>query len=275
MRVVRGFAVGLLALAGCLQNQTVVKLNPDGSGTIEETTLMSDQVIEMMAGFANAAADPDAPAPAAPEMFKESDAKEKAEKMGEGVTFVSMEKIKADGFQGMKAVYAFTDITKVRLSTSPSAPSSMGPQPAGNESEPMEVKFQKGSGSSTLTIVLKRKGDEAKEVPADAKAEAEKALEENAADETQLAQMQQMLKGMKFGLAVEVGKVVKTNSPYVDGGRVTVFEIDFEKVLKDPAKLKLLAKKQPKTLEETREILAGIEGIKFPAEQELTIEFSK
>ena len=30
------------ALAGCLQSHTVVKLNPDGSGTVEETVLMSD-----------------------------------------------------------------------------------------------------------------------------------------------------------------------------------------------------------------------------------------
>ncbi len=275
MRAVRGFAVGLLALAGCLQNQTVVKLNPDGSGTIEETTLMSDQIITMMAGFAQAAADPNGKPAPAPELFKESDAKEKAEKMGEGVTFVSMEKVKTDGFQGMKAVYAFTDITKVKLSTTPSAPSSMGPQPTENAAEPMEVKFQKGSGTSTFTIVLKRKEEAAKAVTDEQKAEAAKALEENTADEGQLAQMQQMLKGMKFSLAVEVGKVVKTNSAYVDGGRVTVFEIDFEGVLKNPAKLKELAKAQPKTLEESRAVLAGIEGIKFPAEQELTIEFSK
>jgi hypothetical protein len=49
-------AVVLLMLAGCFQTSTVVRVNPDGSGTVEETMLLSKkmvaQMIEMVKGFA-------------------------------------------------------------------------------------------------------------------------------------------------------------------------------------------------------------------------------
>ena len=47
--------VVLFLLAGCFQVSTVVRVNPDGSGTVVETMLLSKKMIarmnEMMQGF--------------------------------------------------------------------------------------------------------------------------------------------------------------------------------------------------------------------------------
>lgn len=77
------WALGLLAalaLPSCLQNETTVTLNKDGSGTVVEETFLGAKMLEMMTQFAQ----PGAPDPVA-EMFSEDKAKAKIAKMGEGV----------------------------------------------------------------------------------------------------------------------------------------------------------------------------------------------
>ena len=50
--------------------------------------------------------------------------------------------------------------------------------------------------------------------------------------------MQQMFKDMKISLAVEVaGRIVETNAEYRDGSRVTLMEMDFNKVLAEPGEV--------------------------------------
>jgi len=39
----------VLSLAGCLQVDTLIKVKPDGSGTIEETFMMRKDIVEMRA----------------------------------------------------------------------------------------------------------------------------------------------------------------------------------------------------------------------------------
>ena len=42
--------VAALSLAGCMEIETVVRVNPDGSGTITERLVMSNEIVEMMSG---------------------------------------------------------------------------------------------------------------------------------------------------------------------------------------------------------------------------------
>ncbi len=56
------------------------------------------------------------------------------------------------------------------------------------------------------------------------------------ADKAQAAQALAMMKMMMRGLYVDValnvdGRVIKTNAPYVEGSRVTLMQIDFDKLL--------------------------------------------
>ena len=45
--------ISIVFFSGCLQVNTNIKVNPDGSGTIEETVMMSNEVIKMFKQFAS------------------------------------------------------------------------------------------------------------------------------------------------------------------------------------------------------------------------------
>ena len=75
-------------------------------------------------------------------------------------------------------------------------------------------------------------------------------------------------------LAVEVaGAITETNAEYRDGARVTLMEVDMNKLLADPAKFKELAKASPQTLQEAKALLKGIDGVKVEAAPEVRIKF--
>ena len=80
-----------LAATGCIASTTLVKVNADGSGTIEQTVSMkaaaAAQLKAMMAGVGPPG---DAASDAKPaELFSENDMRDVAPRLGDGVTFVS------------------------------------------------------------------------------------------------------------------------------------------------------------------------------------------
>ena len=79
--------VAIFFLAGCFQVSTVVRVNPDGSGTVVETMLLSKKMIakmnEMMQGFAGESGAKPEPI----DMFEPAKLKAQAAGMGEGVTY--------------------------------------------------------------------------------------------------------------------------------------------------------------------------------------------
>ena len=274
MKMLRFLLVAVLStlgLTGCLQIEKVVKLKPDGSGTIEETVVMSKasiaQMEQMAAGFGGLG-DKKADKPAKGfEVMDEKKLKAAAAGMGEGVTFVSAKKIDNENGSGFTAVYAFTDISKVKLDQNPGesmpTPDGMkaGPGPE-QKKEPVTFKFTKGSPAE---LVLKMPQPDFKKEP--------KPEQPAGADEMAMGMMKQMMKDMKVKMTVEVaGKITETNAEYKDGSRVTLMEMDFNKLLANPAKLKELNKAQPKTLEETKALVKGVDGIKMETKPQVTIQ---
>ena len=86
--------------------------------------------------------------------------------------------------------------------------------------------------------------------------------------------MQQMFKGMKVSLVIEVaGRIVQTNAEYRDASRVTLMEMDFDKVLTNPEKFKALSQAQPKTIEEAKTLIKGTDGIKAETQPAVTVKF--
>ena len=130
--VLAALTILLGATSGCVTSDTLIKLNPDGSGIVVQKTLMSTEVISqltaMMQGFAQQMTGNQQPQqePKMPELFNEKDARSRASKMGEGVSFVSSRKIKQEGMEGQEATYAFSDVTKLKLSEKPETPSVPG-----------------------------------------------------------------------------------------------------------------------------------------------------
>ena len=107
-----------LGLSACLEMKSVVTVNKDGTGTIEETALVGAQLKAMMGSLGAQPGQEGQPNPAAglkdmvPDKAK---AQERAKELGEGVTLKSHEEVTMpDGKSGVKVTYAVADIRKVK-----------------------------------------------------------------------------------------------------------------------------------------------------------------
>ena len=262
-------AVFCLGLTGCLQIEKIVRLKPDGSGTVEETVVMDKEVIaqmeQMAAGFGGAKKD-GKPVKGF-ELMDEAKLKEGATKMGSGVTFVSAKKIDNEKGNGFIATYAFKDINTLQLDQNPGDVMPTGAAGGGAKStsktEPVTFKFAKGPSAE---LVIKMPVPDLKKT---VKPEQPAGMEDMA-----MQMMKQMFKDMKMSMSVEVaGTIKETNAEYQDGSRVTLMEMDFNKLLADPEKFKKLAKENPKTLQESKALMKGLEGVKVEAAPEVKIKF--
>src|SRR5262245_10777042 len=262
-----------LVSSGCLTSITTIKVKPDGSGTIEQSMAMkaeaAAQFASMASTFGGDAEGKDKKSNEPPELFTEKDLREAATKYGEGVTFVSSEPIKTKDLVGRRATYAFADITKLRVNQKP--PSPKGAPDEGDSKKPAEdVSFKflhNPGGTSTVTVVfpepdLSKKKDK----------DAQTGSESKKPDPMQLAMMKKMLDGLKIDISLEVaGAIVKTNSPYVQGSKVTLLEMDFTELMSNDAVLDKLT--NPESIEEAKQMLKGVKGVKVNLDREVSVEF--
>ncbi len=273
------------SLTGCITFLTDIKLRGDGSGTMVQTMTMNpEQMKEMMEGIAKqmgaTTKEPKEESKKEPPKkeekgpFKVDDLKGKAVDMGEGVTFVSAEEIDTKTAVGVRVTYAFKDINKLAMNPKPAA--ALGAAGAGASSEDaLKFRFSRlPNGNALLKVILpppkpKSAQEEPPSPPPPVSPEA---------SAEQMAMMKQMFKGLHMGVAVDVeGKVVKTNSPYVDGSKVTLMDIDFDPLLSDVEGLKGLNEKIEAAKGDdlkTLEAMKGIKGLKITTEPEISVEFS-
>src|SRR5689334_22800524 len=101
MRIIT-LAPAVVFLAGCVEDLKVIRVKPDGSGTILYTRRMKDWATEFVRK--NKLADE----------FTEEKARERTTSLGE-VRFVSVEKANVPGWEGMTATYSFQDVTKLKI----------------------------------------------------------------------------------------------------------------------------------------------------------------
>ena len=256
-------AVAMACLTGCLQVEQVVKLNPDGSGTIEETVVLSKAALASMQQMAAGFGGDKAGGAKAPDIFNEAKIKETAGKMGEGVTFVSARKIENEQGQGFSAIYAFTDINKVKIDQNPGGALPDGGQMkvSASKMEPITFHFTKGSPAELSFAMPAPEFKPKKDQPA--------GMEDMA-----MQMMKQMLKDMHMSLALEVqGTISETNAEYRDGSRITLMDMDFNKVIADPEKFKAFAKANPQSVQEAKALLKGLDGVKIETAPEVKIKF--
>jgi hypothetical protein len=249
--------------AGCLQGQRLIKVNADGSGTIVDTITLGEQA----RGMIDALSGMDESSPAEKKAKTDAKLQARAAAMGPGVKLVSYDSVK-DGPE--KIVYAFSDVRKIKIDATP--------DPADNDAksegkETLHFRLDKKGGRSLLTIVGAGPKPDAKPKPA-AGEKSEEAAEAAAKMQAgAMAMMKTMLKGLRMTTQVEVGgRLVRTSSPWVEGSRVTLMDIDFDALLADEASWKKLqALGDPQQLDPSE--LKGLKGIKVQTTPETTIEF--
>ena len=278
MRSLLRLAALTLALpftAGCLTTTALVKLRPDGSGTVEQTILLNVKAIEMMGQMmgkalgAEVKQEQSSPPKSFSDVFSEADFKKMAEQAGPGVRFVSSTPLKEGDKQGAKIVFAFDDINKIQVDPMNVKPSS----DQGSGEKEASFKLTKlANGNSLLTIDMpdkSKEGEEAKE-PGETTPQA---ATDNVSPEM-AAMIKQMFAGMRIALEVEVeGHVVRTNSPFASGSRITILDIDMDQLLQQEDALKKLPKLGPGTnMSQAMALLKDIKGLKNsppPVEVEL------
>jgi hypothetical protein len=262
-------------LGGCFQIETKVRVNPDGSGTVEERMLMSDKVIKQIDEMSKAFAGPEEK----PEPFTLHDRKElrkRAAAMGAGVKFVSSKEISSNGYTGYRAIYSFRDINKLRLSQE--GPKTTGESSAEAEKaggKPFLFRFTPGKQARLVVTQPRNEPPERKEEP---KAGTEAAPEgkdgKPPLTPEQEREAMEMVKGMRFSMVIEVnGKVLSSNATHLDGNRVTVIEFDLDKMGNDPEKLRLLKNTDPTNIAAAKELMKSFPGIKADLNEQIEIVF--
>ena len=265
LRMVALIGLGVIA-SGCINSASLIKVKPDGSGTLEQTMLVNMAAIKgLMAGMGASQTKESGGA------LNEAEFKRTAERLG--MRPVSLTPIKDGGFEGGKAIFAFDDITKVRVDQDPqlagrTAGIGGGGADAGS-SNPIKFGLARQGANSVLTITVDEKVTES------ATTRAQDAPNLESIDPAMLKMIKTMFDGFRILIDVEVdGTIVKTNADYVAGSRVTLLEVDMAGVFADEAKLKALQSKvQPgSSISDLRPYLKDIKGVKIN-HSALTIEF--
>ena len=260
MRSVRfGLLIGIaLATSACFQMSTVLKINGDGTGTIDHRMIYSPQALAQLRQFAalgrgrGTAFDP----------LGEDQFRNMAASIGPGVTYVKSEPITTAAGQGREATFAFTDVSKLQISTQPAAPGGVSISAGGLSTTSESITFsltREPAGTTVLHIHVPEPNFlDALGTPAAA---------------NQIGMIKTMLAGAKVLLTAEpAGTLVKTSSPFVANGRVTLLEVDLDEVLKDQTLLPRL--QAAKTQDEAKAIVKNASGLKINLDRDITIEFT-
>ncbi len=252
-----------MLLSSCFEMSSVVTVNKDGSGTVEETTLVSSQIKAMMGSMGDASKKDGSSGQMKMDILPTKEkATLKAAKMGEGVTLKSQEEIKSpDGREGVKVVYAFTDVRKLKYE-----PGDMKDKVEGGKSA---ISF--GFEGDTLTINASH----------DTKPKTEAKEKSPAAPmpkdiEAQMAMMKPMFAGMRMSFKIKGGSgIASTDATHVEGDTITMMEMNFDKLLEKPEGMKKFAEmseKKDMSPSEAAEIFKGLDGIKIETKEKITIK---
>jgi hypothetical protein len=265
MRSCRLVAVLVAAffLTACLNSTTLVKLKPDGSGTVEQTTLVNMAALKGMG--ANTQGAP---------MTNRAELERTAARMGKGVRLLTTEPVKGDnGFEGTKAIFAFDDINLVEISQDPNLSGGTNPDraPASKSDSPVKFNLTRSGATSTLTInITERAAASAKTSGPGVPSEMP-----DLTNPMIMGMLKSMFQGFKINIDLEVlGSIVKTNAEYVAGPRITMLEMDMGALLADEAKLKALQGKigPDASFSDIKPFLKDIKGIKIDGPS-ISVEF--
>jgi hypothetical protein len=200
------------------------------------------------------------------------DAQSKENQYGPEVKFVSAVPLTTETMGGYKAVYAFKDINKLKINQNPGKKTDI---PGSKDSLPTKeenILFHLTKGPvSSLTVTMPRgKDKEDKEATASKKDK----TDQEQPDPKALEQMRRVLEDMGIRIAIEIeGTILKTNATYRKKSTLTLVEMHFGKLLENKDLFEKVVASQPKTVEEAKELVKGIEGLKIEMANPVVVEF--
>lgn len=247
-----------LLFMGCISSGVTVKVNKDGSGEIIQTF----QIVRDFVGFLSMSEEP-----TDPNLIDREALELTAQAMGEGVSLIKVEPMPQDSaYAGYTAYFEFKDISAVRVSASPST----SPEAVNEEnSDWVSFDFDRGA-TSKLTMYLSGMTDEESEENYNSEDGEEM---EASADEGLGDQLKEIYKDMHYWMNFEFnGKITNTNASFVEGSKVTIFDMNFEKIVENDDLFKKVTNEDPGSMKEYKEELASA-GVFIDDQEEITVSF--
>jgi hypothetical protein len=258
-------------IPGCIEVSTLITIQKDGSGTIEETVLLSREIIEMITELEKAFAE-DTLEYKPFEFYNEEDLKSQTAQFGDEVMFISSKKISRENKEGYLVMYEFRDLNKVRINQNPNSRvrlESFEDEPEVQEEfitfsfisgQPSEIRIQMPAEEmleDTNSIQLQYNYEE--DIPRDTAQINE--------------QLSRIFRDLRISLGVEFeGNIIRTNAEYLENSRITLLDIDFSKLIENPAKLKEFQEADPQNFEQVKSIIKGLPGIKVDLNKIITVQ---
>jgi hypothetical protein len=262
-----GFIVLLLTLAGCFEVSTVVSVKPDGSGTVSERMLMTRESLSKMKALGDGKGKEKQGG-----MPDKKDLEKKSSEYGEGVTFLGVHPVRTKTHEGYEAVYAFRDITKLRVSRTPDTASSADSSSGSPKKDKDYVRFRFDKGEpSKLFVELDQRPEKGNGASPAKPASSSTPEQQKMAAEL----MKQFFRGMRIYLAVDIdGAIATTNATYRKGNRVTLVDMDFDKLMAHPKEFEAFNALGPDpTPEQMQKAVGKIPGLKIEGRKELEVFF--
>lgn len=271
MKIFKKFCMFLLiafSFSGCIEVQTLVNVNKDGSGTLEEKVLFSKEMISMFSSFnlSDSAVSKDT---AHTPFYNIKELKSEAKNMGEGVKYISSKEIKEGDREGYVAVYGFKNLNKIKVSDNPESKVSLdnNQKNQNTKKEYLTFNFKPGDQPEIIISMPKEKFDKSKSEPGVKK-------DTSSSGQALTKEFLGMMKDFRFSLTVNVnGKIESTNATYVNGSKITLFDVEFGKLLENKDKMDELDNLQNTSMDELKKLLKGMPGVKIELNNPVTVKF--
>jgi len=269
MRYVRLLVLASAALVSgaCFQVSTVLSVNTDGSGTIEQRMLFTQAALTQLRQFSAFGGGGGGSQNFDP--LSEQQARDAAATLGPGVTYVSSTPINTAEGQGRDIKYAFRDINQLHIAQTPPAPGglSVSSSSFGTDAQVAFALTKQPNGASLLRVVMPQLP-----LTPNAGNAAPGRGGNSLPSADQMALIKPMFAGARMSLAIEpAGQLIRTSSPYVDGRRVTLVDVNLDSLLANDALLQRL--QSSKSPDETKALLKDVPGVRLSLDPETTIEF--
>jgi hypothetical protein len=187
------------------------------------------------------------------------------------VKFLSATPVKTENMAGYKAFYAFEDINTLRINQNPEnkAEKIGGSMEKSHKKEELILfKLVRGP-TSTLSVTMP-------EYKPDKKDQGQSGTNPNKrqTDPQSLEMMKELFKDMVVKVALEIdGTIIKTNATHRNKSELTLVEMHFGRIIENKKVFEKVSAAEPKTIEEMKELVKGLDGLKIEMNNPIVVEF--